>query len=362
MQKNLLTSEKILEFLRVHPGSSSTNIARQFGVTTVAIFYHLRELISRGRIERIGKSRSTRYFLQKSTVIPFDLTQIEKEITGALEDAYKHLENENIDIEILLSRILLILLPDGEWREWIDALYAIITKENQWLPPSRDLFARRLQDFLFSYHDEEQKRRKNGFFDWTESIKQNLEKYQETCYVDHVYFSEINKLWHWWKLRTGTELYHGKSLQDKRLLTAAIDTAIFRIQQFFLKKWVDAVILTPPTLPRKVQFRDVFMERFWGITFAIRAEKVKNKDFRPQKELRGKDRFINARASIQVDIPTNIWSVKHIVIIDDNFTTGATVNAIGEKLRIGGYTWDISVITLTGNFWYIPWVNDDAEI
>lgn len=360
MKKDILTLDEILEFINKNPGISSTLLAKYFEVTTVAIFYKLRELIKQNKIQVVWRSRSTRYFVQKSYSIPYDIDNTLSDLKYELEDVYENFENW--DIKKLLQETVLILTPEGEWKEGIDALYEIIRKENHSKQPSLELFSRRLQSFLEEYLDEEQKRRKNGFFEWTQSIRYTLEKYNEECFVNHVYFCELNKLWHWWKLRTGTELYHGKSLQDKKLLISAVDKTILRIQQFFIKKWVDAIILTPPTIPRRVQFRDVFMERLGGITFPIRVEKVKDKNFRPQKELKWKDRFINASLSLIVDIPTDISLRKHIVIIDDNFTTGATVNAIAGKLRAGGFNWEITVITVTGNFWYVPWVTDDEEI
>jgi hypothetical protein len=360
MKKEILSSEKILDYIEKNPWISSSILARKFDVTTVAIFYKLRELIMSHKIEVVGKSRATRYFIKKSTLIPFELENIQKKIGLEIEETYKNIEN--LDIEKLLSDILLILLPDGQWREGVDAFYEIVMRENQSKSPSEDLFSRRLISFLIAYFDEEQKRRKNWFFDGTDSINHNLQQYNEVCYVTRVYFTEINKLWRWWKLRTWTEMYHGKSLQNKKLLIAAIDRSILRIQQFFIKKWVDAIILTPPTIPRQVQFREVFMERFGWQTFEIRAEKIKDKNFRPQKELRGMDRIINARASVQVDIPQNILAIKHIVIIDDNFTTGATVNAIAWKIRNAGYQGEITVITITGNFGYVVWVTDAEEI
>ena len=355
-----MTKDKILEFLEKNPNSSSTTIASYLGITTVGVFYHMKRLITNEKVEVQWKSKATRYSIKENFSIPFDTKNLLGRIETDIRETYEGYDGKNI--VSLLKGILLILLPDGVWREGIDAFYEIIKKENQWKAPWEELFQKRLASFIFAYLDEEKKRRKNGFFDWTESIEVNTQKYDEVCHVDHVYFYQINKLWHWWKLRTGTEIYHGKLLQDRKLLTAAVKEAIPIIQQYFIKNNVDGIVLTPPTLQRKAQFRDIFMQNFDSTSFEIRAEKIKNKQFRPQKELSGKDRFINANASIEVDLPKNTTVLKHIVIIDDNFTTGATVNTIASKIRNGGYTGIIDVITIAWNFTYIPWVTDIEEI
>ena len=115
MKKEILTSEKILDYLEKNPGISSTQLAKYFGVTPVAIFYHVRDLLKIDKISVIGKSRATRYFIKKSFLIPYNTHPIFSQIKKELEDTYNHIPE--IDIEKVLRDILLILLPDGEWKE-----------------------------------------------------------------------------------------------------------------------------------------------------------------------------------------------------------------------------------------------------
>lgn len=89
MQQNSITSKKILEYLRQYPGSSSTDMAKEFRVTPVAIFYHLRELIKTDTIEVYGKSRATRYYIKASSLIPYDTTVLLSESLQYIRETYR---------------------------------------------------------------------------------------------------------------------------------------------------------------------------------------------------------------------------------------------------------------------------------
>ena len=62
------------------------------------------------------------------------------------------------------------------------------------------------------------------------------------------------------------------------------------------------------------------------------------KVLQPQKDIKDRrDRVHNAFLSLQVTIPDELNFYKHIIILDDSFTTGATPNAIAVKLKNAGF-------------------------
>jgi predicted amidophosphoribosyltransferase len=80
----------------------------------------------------------------------------------------------------------------------------------------------------------------------------------------------------------------------------------------------------------------------------------------PQKDIKDREKRVkNAMISLDVMIPGELPVYQHILILDDSFTTGATPNAIGLRLREAGYTGKISIITICGSFDYDLAITED---
>lgn len=173
-----------------------------------------------------------------------------------------------------------------------------------------------------------------------------------------------------WKLRTGIELRIAKETSNATYYERSILPSIPKIVSLMHRNY-DALILTPPTRDRKLQFRDFLREKLERTypkrhirETEIMTEKIQEvtRIIPEQKSLRGYARITNADASVSVRAPENLKAMKHIIIFDDSFTTGATINAIALKLRSQGYTGKITAITITGNFFYEPGVTDVGEV
>ena len=356
--------EEIHTYINTNPGISSVDIAKSFGISRIAVYKHLQTLLKEKKIFTHGQGKSTRYFpiVHSSYQLP---PEFYKNIYQHINEEYDGISETNIPS--LVDHLCSYLKADGEWRYGIDAFRERMTKENHNKTPSVELLQQRLIDFLLCFLEEERKRRKNGFFDGTKSLEYILGSYKMPSSVDRLLFTQISTLPHFGRVRGANEIYWGKKDQSEALLRAGITRGIETIQSYILKNNIRYSIYTPPTVKRKVQFRGILKKLLKEkniILQEISCSKVKNPTLtlKPQKDTKGRDRIINARSSMILQDITPYLNIPEIVIFDDNFTTGATVNAIAEMMRKQGYTNTITVITLTGNFEYIPGVTDEGDI
>lgn len=368
MKKSEKTQVSIMEFLEKNPGSSSTEIAQSLDMTYVGIYYNLKILLKKQFVSKKWNRNATRYFKNNDTETPTGNTIFYKEAHNTLMNEYEWLEE--LSVSSLCESLLSDLSADGIWSYWLQAFKKKMTKENNNILPSKEKLQERFVDFLSIYIEEEGKRTKNTLFSGTQSLKKVLSRNDMPVSLDKLYFSQVTNLLNFpsvWRLRCADEIYWGKKLQNERLLKSGISLGVENIIHYLRKNKTKTVVFTPPTIKRVSQFpnilRSILSKRAFVFDEIIAKKRSSLElNFKPQKETKGKDRIINARASIIVEDISKFLSVPEIVIFDDNFTTWATVNAIAEKMRAQWYTWKIVALTLTGNFDYIPWVTDIGDI
>ena len=226
----------------------------------------------------------------------------------------------------------------------------------------RSAQVRELVYWLTRYYEFEVLRRKHGFFDGTASLKEVLSLIMEV-FIDTLLFHDIVEISGFGKTKIAWELYLGKQNSDRVLLERAIVPSVADIKKYIQDKKIDSVILTPFTIARSVQFRDVLREMLGINLFEIEVLKrvLPDRVGGAQKTLKGIERIINARENIVLKEFSKLQKYSHILILDDNFTTGATMNAIAEKLKRNGFAGKITAITITGKF-HDAVLLDDAEI
>lgn len=234
-----------------------------------------------------------------------------------------------------------------------------------WCSDSRHNLSSRLLEKAYEYFtligSIEFRRKKHGFFDVTESARMNLEQDMAIGF-DVFLFHDVFVLPDGYgRTRVALELAYGKQNSDETLLREGITPSLDDIRRYVSTTGVDGIIYTPPTQGRSIQFRDV-LEKYLALPlWKIKAEKEirPNKILQAQKNIRDRSlRIKNALGSIMVDTSSNLMDLKHICILDDSFTTGATPNAIAIKLRNAGFTGKITIITICGSFSYDTAITD----
>ena len=357
MNKKTENSKKILEFIRNNNWVSSTEIGKYAKMTTVSAYGYLNELMHEKLILKEWQGKNTRYFYIDKMSETNKIEFIDKAISLLRED-YEVMIKENEIHEILEKNFCYVNSQNWQLSYWFQAFTAWCEDPKRWFTDEK--LPIELARLVSNCLDVEKFRRKSGFFDGTDSMRKILEPYTEIA-IDKLLFANISQISWFGRTRIATELYYWKQNSDKFLLSNAIRSSVEMIRNFISRNEVDTVIFTPPTIARLVQFNEVLRDKLSIAQKEITVTKIKAPDrtLIAQKYTKWADRITNADSSIHIESIDNIASIKHILILDDNFTTGATMNAIAKKLRFLGYPNKITAISIAGKFHYDAIVDMD---
>lgn len=369
MRKSILMQERILDLVRAKPGISAPEVAEKIEMSRVSAYQYLKSLIQSGQVRTDGKGKATRYFPHESVYIGtsgkrFDsdgVRRLKQEILFALQEVYGETESEE-NLNATFDRYCMYIAPDDTIITGFDAFLMWCTNQKH---DFSDKIVAKTLEYLEIIASIEVRRKKNGFLDGGGPARTNLEGIMDVGFDNFLFMMPSVLENAFGRTRTAIELYYGKLNGNEYLLESAIDGGTDLIKTYVRKESVDAYVLTPPTQGRNIQFRDV-LDRMLDLRLPkIKAEKVSSlgRILRPQKEIQGsdkrKERVENARISLEVAIPKELNVYKHILILDDSFTTGATPNAIALKFREAGYKGKITVITICGSFNYELAITED---
>lgn len=362
MNKKQDNIKRVLNLLSEQGYLSTTQLGVNLWVTTVSAFLYVRELLEKGLIDRIGRGKNTRYGIRKYENKAIDYTILDDAVAILVESGFEWTQMTTREgVENMLLASFAFVSPHWLFLNGFDAFIAwCLDPKRGYTDTSSQV--RELVYWLTRYYEFAVLRRKHGFFDGTASLQEVLRGIMEV-FVDTLLFHDIVEISGFGKTKTAWELYLGKQNSDRVLLERAIQPSIGDIKKYIQNKKIDAVIFTPPTIVRTVQFRDVLRGMLKVTVFEVGVSKTVLPDrvLRAQKTLKWIERIINARENITLSEFSVLQKYNHIIILDDNFTTGATMNAIAEKLKKNGFTGKITAITITGKF-HDAVISDDGEI
>ena len=113
-----------------------------------------------------------------------------------------------------------------------------------------------------------------------------------------------------------------------------------RWENWMREKRIEAIVPVPMYL-KKERYRGYNQAALFGRALSEKMDipciprlMIRVKDTRPQKELNGRERENNVKNAFQS--PDNVVKYKRILIVDDIYTTGSTLEACAGELKKAG--------------------------
>jgi predicted DNA-binding protein YlxM (UPF0122 family) len=295
----------IVELLENYNELSVVEITKQLNVSKQSVHLCMKQLLDESIVQKYGKVPVTFYKLIAPHHAISDLTQIQLS-----ED-----EKNTIASYTMLS-------PSGELLYGIEAMQYYCKLHNKGLHEHVKLYVaertrlNRIKDTSGLINGHNHFRQLVGISDY---------EINDLYHVDHKCLGNLGSS------QLGTLVDLAKSVQHDELFEEIIHAIKKQIVNFIYMSDFDAVAFVPRTIPREKQLMKVLEE---GLSIALPKvviHKVVNQIPVAQKSLSLKeDRKTNAENSFMIPQQPKY---KHLLLIDDIMTSGATLNTIGLKIK-----------------------------
>lgn len=300
------TEKGIIEYIKMHQQARVVDLIRVLQVSKVVIHRHLKRLVERGEVRKVGSAPRVFYLLaSKTPVIAYQ--EISEELKKTIDENY------------------LYISPLGELLYGFEGFVRWVTeiKEEKRLVHLTDEYVRTLNEYKRHVNSK-------GWIDATAKIKNT---FIEETFVDKLLYADFYTLPKFGKTKLGQLMLYAKQSQNRSLVLKVEEIVSPIIQSIISEYKINAVAFIPPTVPRQIQFMSEFKAVLNLSLPAIELVKSSSGEVVvPQKTLaRLEERITNARETIFMRGTEN--SYPHILLIDDAVGSGATVNETARKLK-----------------------------
>lgn len=186
------------------------------------------------------------------------------------------------------------------------------------------------------------------------SLQEDYKNLGEKIVLDGLYFKYIEAI-DKWKTQETKELQHIKQFQSEKQMSDFY-TRIFDIKfrEFLERKNIDTLIVIPNNQVRQINFNAVIEEElkkdFWE-RYRFGEVHLNAYEWREaQKSTQWLSHRIENAKKLFIIKPTNLQDAENILLIDDVFGSGATINTVAQNIKKINPKANIIGFTLIGSY------------
>lgn len=307
------TRSSILQFIRQHGQARAHDLIKEFNVSRVTIHKHLKQLIIKGELKKIGVSPLVYYLIPEPKKVAKPVI-LPPEVAKNIENRY------------------LYISPQGDILPGLKGFMVWLNNTQQQqntLTLAKKYFTIRQEADQFMTKDG-----------WINAASRLRAVFPDSV-VNNLYYQDFYSLPVFGKTKLGQLVLYAKQSQNRQLIKELVKEVKPIIDKIIAQYKIKAVAFIPPTVPRQLQFIQEFQQSLNLALPTIPLVKVRSgRVIVAQKTLsKLTDRIDNARSTIFTKPAAKSKNVQHsnLLLIDDAVGSGATLNETAKKLKTEGW-------------------------
>jgi hypothetical protein len=309
------TAHRIVRYIAENQQARAHDIGRIFNIGQTAVHRQLHKLVEQGKIQKVGKPPLVFYVLAP------EQTRMAPQTASAGVTAV------SVTTIAYIEENYLYITPQGEMLYGMGGFQAWVKTTKQ-----ESRIVQLSKEYVRAHRRAEASRSPEGWIDATHKVS--------TTFSDNVLtkllYGDFYGIPQFGKTKLGNLVLYAKQSQNRQLIDSAVAQVKPVIERIIKTYAIDTVAFAPPSVPRRLQFMQEFANELeLNLPKAALVKSYRGDVIVPQKSLSGlHERVTNAQETIYLKSPLSSRS-KSVLLIDDAVGSGATLNEIAKKLRIG---------------------------